>query len=203
MKNISLIFLTVMLFAINLPAVAQRACMQGMRTKGPGIYLSMMDTMMLQMDKAAKAATFGNEFLAQMIPHHEGAVAMAAYEITHGKDFKIKQLAKSISAEQKSEVMLMRLWLRLPESKTDAVTIDYQKELNRTMDRMMADMPSAGKLTNTDKAFELVMIPHHQAAIDMARVLLKYSHNRTIRTYASQLIASEELEIEQMKGYLK
>ncbi len=67
------------------------------------------------------------------------------------------------------------------------------------MKNMMADEISE----INDKAFAQVMIPHHQAAIDMAKVILKYSTNRQISAFAKSLIANEAIEIEQMSTYLK
>ena len=205
MRNIFLVFLTALLFIAVKSTTAQHSNMVGMQMSpaSANIYLKMMDTMMVQMDKAPQAATYGNEFLSQMIPHHLGAIAMAGYEITNGIDFKIQQIAKSIAAGQKSEIMLMRQWLTTAEPVTDTVSKQYITEMNATMSKMMADMPKNNELKNTDHAFEQVMIPHHQAAIDMARVLMKYSHNKTIRAYAAQLISNEQIEIEQMKGLLK
>src|SRR5471030_1266408 len=60
------------------------------------IYLLMMDTMMIQMDKVPPVTSPESDFLYQMIPHHEGAIAMAGYEIAHGQNFEMIQLAKSI-----------------------------------------------------------------------------------------------------------
>ncbi|MES2112575.1 MAG: DUF305 domain-containing protein [Bacteroidota bacterium] len=202
MRNTRLFLLLVLFFLIAKSSAAQSSIMEGMEM-GPtpgNIYLKMMDSMMVNMDKTPHASTVGNEFLSQMIPHHYGALAMAGYEIENGTDFKVKQIARSIAAEQKSEIMLMKGWLTSAEPVTDSVTRRYLDEMSATMSKMMTDMPENSKLDNADRAFEQVMIPHHQAAIDMARVLLKYSRNKSIRAYATQLISNEELEIEQMKG---
>src|SRR5690349_12439293 len=55
------------------------------------IYLAMMDTMMVKMDDVPKVSSPESDFMWQMIPHHEGAIAMAKYEIGHGKDFTMIQ----------------------------------------------------------------------------------------------------------------
>jgi uncharacterized protein (DUF305 family) len=51
------------------------------------------------------------DFLAGMIPHHQGAIDMAEVVLTHGKDARVKQLAKDIIAAQKREIADMKQWL--------------------------------------------------------------------------------------------
>jgi uncharacterized protein (DUF305 family) len=76
------------------------------------IYLRMMDTMMVAMEAAPQHVTAATVFMQQMIPHHQGAVSMARYEIEHGNDFAMIQLAKSILAEQTVELKQMQLKAR-------------------------------------------------------------------------------------------
>jgi len=172
-----------------------------MGDKPKNVYLAMMDTMMAAMSKIPETKTAGDYFLLQMIPHHEGALDMATYEISHGKNFELKQLAKNIYIEQKNEIQLMRIWLT-SASADISTSSSYQKEMDDTMMSMMAAMPGDQSLDNLDRSFAMVMIPHHQAAIDMARVLLKYDENQVLRAYATQLISDQKNEIEQMKDIL-
>lgn len=167
------------------------------------VYLSLMDTMMVNMDKASGAATIEADFVNQMIPHHEGAVEMAKYEIKNGKDFAMIQLAKSILQEQTVELQQMRIWIKQPFTPSVPVTNAYPGEMLRTMDIMMQNMPNNTMLKDPDKAFAMVMLPHHQAAVDMAKVLLKYSKNSIAISFAKHLISSEQIEIEQMHLYIK
>lgn len=51
------------------------------------------------------------DFLAGMIPHHQGAVDMAAVVLKYGKDPKVKKLAQDIVAAQKKEIAMMQAWL--------------------------------------------------------------------------------------------
>ncbi len=52
-----------------------------------------------------------HDFLAHMIPHHEGAVAMAKIELKYGKDARLRALAKEIIASQGKEITFMKQWL--------------------------------------------------------------------------------------------
>ena len=52
------------------------------------------------------------DFLAAMIPHHQGAVDMAEVVLQHGKNPKIRQLAQEIITMQKKEIAEMKQLLK-------------------------------------------------------------------------------------------
>jgi uncharacterized protein (DUF305 family) len=53
-----------------------------------------------------------------------------------------------------------------------------------------------------DKDFVLMMMPHHQGAIDMAKVELQYGKDPTLRKLATDIVAAQEQEIALMKSWL-
>ena len=172
-------------------------------TKPKPVFLAMMDTMMVAMDKAPKGKSADAEFILQMIPHHQGAISMAKYEIANGKDFTMVQLAKSILAEQNSELAQMKIWLNEHSATGGTLPSAVEDGFNQSMETMMTQMPTAEKLTNTDYAFAAVMLPHHQAAVDMAKVVLQHGSDSQSIAFAKSLISNEQIEIEQMSKYIK
>ena len=50
------------------------------------------------------------DFVAEMIPHHTGAIDMAKIELQYGKDLKLVALAKSIIAAQDNEIAERAAW---------------------------------------------------------------------------------------------
>ena len=70
------------------------------------------------------------------------------------------------------------------------------------MDTMMAAMPmtSAGM---PDADFLLMMIPHHQSAIDMAMVELELGQDDATKAMAQEIIDAQEAEIAEMTAMLE
>lgn len=56
---------------------------------------------------------------------------------------------------------------------------------------------------NPDHDFMVMMIPHHRAAIDMARAELKYGKDAKLRAMATQIIKTQQAEIDQMSAMLR
>lgn len=54
-----------------------------------------------------------------------------------------------------------------------------------------------------DRAFLSMMIPHHQAAVDMSREILKTTRDARVRVWAEAIIAAQKAEISRMTTMLK
>jgi uncharacterized protein (DUF305 family) len=93
--------------------------------------------------------------------------------------------------------MMSHATLIPPELANDPATVASAA----AMDKMMADMmvPYTG---DPDVDFARGMIPHHQAAIDMAKIQLEFGKDPEMRKLAEAIIAAQVSEIATLKAFL-
>jgi hypothetical protein len=74
----------------------------------------------------------------------------------------------------------------------------FLKENEAAMTKMMNDM-AAKPTGDVDRDFVAMMVPHHQGAIDMAVIELRYGKNEQLRRIAQEIIVDQMQEIAAMK----
>jgi len=152
------------------------------------------------------------DFVRGMIPHHQGAINMAKIELKYGKNEEMRKLAKQIIAAQEQEIAFMNNWLRgrvgvEKDAKGKQNINKTVKETKATAEfkkialNMHKDMKFSGKC-GSDAYFAEAMIPHHQAAIDMAWVLKREGDEPELRAMLDDIIRSQGQEIAIMKDFL-
>jgi uncharacterized protein (DUF305 family) len=75
------------------------------------------------------------------------------------------------------------------------------REFRAANDRMHRDMGIAFS-GNTDRDFAAGMIPHHQGAIEMARIQLRHGTDPEMRKLAEEVIQAQETEIARLRAFL-
>src|SRR5262245_35662675 len=81
---------------------------------GHAPFLSENDAAMKKMMAAMHITPSGDvdaDFVAMMIPHHQGAIDMAIAELRHGRHERVKRLAQEIIVTQTQEIQALRLAL--------------------------------------------------------------------------------------------
>jgi uncharacterized protein (DUF305 family) len=69
-------------------------------------------------------------------------------------------------------------------------------------EKMMKEMGAIKPSGDPDVDFVNMMIPHHQSAIDMAEVELKYGKDESRKALARDIIKTQQAEIAEMKDWL-
>jgi len=152
-----------------------------------------------------------------MIPHHQMAIDISIQHIENTKNDIIMKVLRELIWTQKYEIILMMTELK---NKTDNISEIYTNQpfiptISSTM------YPNVLGLTDTycdpaffsanqhnqhnqhnknhnivtDKEYILHMIPHHQVAIDMCKILLKHTKSDILIFLAYRMIREQESEI--------
>lgn len=143
------------------------------------------------------------DFARGMVPHHQGAVDMIEVLRKNGKNEELREMAEFMAKWQQVEIEIMNKWLaardnkNLPSVENEAVAA-YKEAMDK-MHHAMAVKPSGC----ADRDFVLGMIPHHQGAIDMAWVQLKYGRDAQLKEIANDIIRSQQQEIAKMQKWLE
>jgi uncharacterized protein (DUF305 family) len=146
-----------------------------------------------------------SDFVRGMVPHHQGAVDMAHTVLEYGNDANIASLARWIISSQETEIGYMGRWIerRAAEKPVangyDTKAVDDFKAGMETMHSKMM----IGYSGDADKDFVCGMIPHHQGAIDMAKVELRSGRDPEMLALARGIIQSQSSDIARMHRWLK
>ena len=162
---------------------------------------------------------FDLAFIDMMIPHHEGAVAMAKVALERGEHEEIRAMAEEIISAQDTEITQLQAWRTAWYPDAPLVTMsgmmDMQgmghmmpgmSELMDSMSGMHMD-PAADTAALCavgdafDRAFIDMMIPHHESAIMMAETALQHAQHPELKEMAKEIIDAQQREIDQMKGW--
>lgn len=79
----------------------------------------------------------------------------------------------------------------------------HVRENTDVMNKMHTAMSSDASNADPDEAFTRAMIPHHQAAIEMARIVLKHGKDEQAKKLANDVIREQTREIRDMEEWLK
>ena len=75
-------------------------------------------------------------------------------------------------------------------------------ELMAAHHKMTAAMDNVKPTGDADRDFLIMMIPHHQGAIDMAETVLKHGKDPEVRALAENIIREQKREIADMEKML-
>lgn len=157
------------------------------------------------MGNGAAAASFDQQFIDMMTPHHEGAVMMAGTAQQRAQHPELKALAGEMVAAQKREITDLKGWRKQWFGSDETPSMDKMPMLPGMSHAPMMEMSKEDAKLKTadpfDKAFIDAMIPHHQSAIEAAKTALQKGEHAEIKTLAASIIASQQREIEQLEAW--
>ena len=96
----------------------------------------------------------------------------------------------------------MPMPMPMPGNQAEMPMSANHQEMMQSMERMNRDMMGAPMTGDPDRDLVTMMMPHHQGAIDMARIYLRDGKDPAIRRMAQKIIADQQREIRDFKAWL-
>ena len=154
---------------------------------------------------------FDVQFIDMMVPHHQGAVAMAEIAQQRAERAEIAQMANAIITAQEAEIARMKGWRQDWAGSDQTPPMDKMPMVpgmgshgghgGSTMN-MAADVEQLrGAPGPFDHAFIDAMIPHHRSAIEAAKAAETRAERSEIKELAANIIADQQREIAQMESW--
>ena len=136
-------------------------------------------------------------FIREMIPHHQGAVAMATAAAERAEHPEVKQLAETIIRTQNWEVehmaALYRDWFKAPAVPPGEMPM-MMAQMGMTAEALRGARP-------TDKVFLEMMSHHHHMAVMMASAALTNAQHDELARLQQKMIEDQAREIAQMRAW--
>ena len=162
------------------------------------------------MDLGPADADYDLRFIDAMILHHEGAVVMAKDALKKSARPELKKLATAIVSDQDKEIIQMQQWRKDWYPKAPNSPMAWNKEMNYMMAMkpdqmsMMSMNMDLGKAdSDYDLRFINAMIPHHEAAVVMAKDLAINTKRPELQKFAKDVVTAQQSEIDQMNQWRK
>lgn len=160
---------------------------------------TMMGMMGLNRSKQANS-NIDRHFIEQMIPHHEGAIAMAKVAQQNAAHSEIKTLSDKIITSQTEEINKMRQWYK----QWFGEEVPKRSITHMIHGGMMGDESDISDLTASsdfDMTFLRLMIIHHQTGVMMANMLQNGTNRSEMKQLAQGIIISQSNEINDMRQW--
>ncbi|NDC34808.1 MAG: DUF305 domain-containing protein [Synechococcaceae bacterium WB9_2_112] len=148
-------------------------------------------------------------FIVMMIPHHDGAIAMAELALTRARRPQIKALAQQIKASQMAENAQMRRWYRqwygtdVPAWTWGGMGMGQGMGMGMGMPGMATSLEVLRIVPDFDRAFMEQMIPHHRMGVMMASHAQWNTQHPELRELEAAMVRAQSQEIEQMAQWYR
>lgn len=155
--------------------------------------IDMMKTMPMSGDP-------DHHFAKMMIMHHQGAIDMANLVLMDGKDATIRRMAEMMKHAQTMEIAELQAFLNshTPHKENHEFNMKMEMSMEK-MDRNADLQIINGKL---DHDFAILIIFHHQSAIEMADLVIHYGDEPLIKHMAEKMKKDQEMEIAELQKWL-
>ena len=164
--------------------------------------MSIMHEMSEEMNAMQMTQDADHDFAMMMQAHHQGAIDMGNKQLEKGDDATIKSMAQTMIAMQQAEIQELQAFLDSHTAEASEQGQAWDMEAMESMDRMDKNADLEVLTGDTDHDFAILMINHHQSAMDMAQSLLHHGHHDELKAMATKMIEDQSKEITELQNWL-
>jgi uncharacterized protein (DUF305 family) len=141
-----------------------------------------------------------NAFAMMMKVHHQGAINMGNKELQSGDDATMKDMAQKIITDQTAEIQQLTDFLNSHPAHENVP--EFITEQMKGMERSSKIIDLQIVNGDIDHDFAMLMIFHHQSAIENARLELIYGVEPAMKAMAKNMIDKQDKEIKDLQAWL-
>lgn len=204
MKNkIAMTYLLPLVFAAALSG-CEDDDVEGLKTQNhdSNEMMSIMHEMSGEMNAMQMTQDADHDFAMMMQMHHQGAINMGNKQLEKGDDATIKAMAQTMIAMQQAEIQELQAFLDGHTAEVSEQGQAWDMEAMEAMNRMDKNADLEVLTGDTDHDFAILMINHHQSAMDMAQSLLHHGHHDELKEMATKMIEDQSKEITELQNWL-
>ncbi len=165
----------------------------------------ILEEMVQEMTEAELTGSISQNFISQMIPHHQAAIDMSRNILRYTTNIPLQDIALQIVEEQTRSIedmcRIQNCCARWENCQRDVCL--YQRRVNQILPVMFSGMANACTMNNINGDFMREMIPHHKGAIAMSENALRYEICQELVPVLEAIITSQTRGIRQMQALLR
>lgn len=167
-------------------------------------YYEILDCMIDKMTKAKTGCSISQNFINQMIPHHEAAIKMAENLLRYTTCIPLQNMANCIITEQTESIECMKKLLckceKCQNNERDICL--YNRRFDAITQRMFDEMGFACADNCLNANFIRELIPHHEGGIRMSKNALSFCVCPELKPVLCSIIESQTRDVREMKRLL-
>lgn len=167
-------------------------------------YYDILNTMIRKMTSAQLTHSISDNFIKQMIPHHQAAIEMSKNILRFTTNLELQDIATNIISAQSKSISNMQAI----QSTCSLVTNNYIEQSNYMNEfgviaqTMFWEMRSAPVTNGVNANFVREMIPHHEGAVRMSNNALQFNICPELKPILYTIITTQCEGIHQLKHLL-
>ncbi len=169
-----------------------------------GAYCDICRNMENNMTEITLTDSISQNFINQMIPHHQGGLQMCENILKYSDCQSVRCLAGIMITEQKQGIADMQ---KIYDSSANFVNTDADNEycqlcFNEISQNMFYCMRNAKTVDSVNADFLYEMIQHHAGAVRMSMNVMRYPIAPALRSICCNIIRTQNRQIEKMRSML-